>query len=644
MHPRQYKSFFFTVKLKLKNYGRVWLQSVRENWPYYLVVLAIMLLCRYFWGQAPKDLGKVLKEIEAAHAAGDLASAEDYFKASLPRLAKVHFFVCWALLIAGPWLSGKPAVQVAEVPKPSSRWLWVVTGLMIAVSAWLNAPRLSHSFWNDEEWTARRLVVGEFQEGGKLKKPSWNRTFFFYIDPNNHPMFSVLARLSYSLVSVPQEKVEFAFREWPVRLPAYLFGLGGLAALAWLATVIGLPRAGIIAVVWMALHPWHVRYGGDARGYALLLALLPLSTALVWRALEKGSLNGWLAFGLSEFLVLWTYPGALYFVVVLNAVACGMMALRPVPVARWLQWRRYAAGSLIGALLTSLMLAPCVQPMLIFLKGERLRGDLSGSWVLETVSGLLTGIPWARWADHELALSWMRTWAAAPWLVVLTFTAVAGALAAGVAALIGAGSRQRWLFVLLGAIGPFMYLMARLQGNFLYPWYMVLSLPGFAILVGVGVDVLAGRVLGDKHRWVLPVVFLALFGGVTWAQNQVLRQHPVEPMRESVAAMRTERNALTAGLPGKVLTGSACYPARLYDPAAVPLKSVADLRALMARADEQKLPLFIDFADRNFLKLRDPEMMAVLDDVTKFVALPVFPGIHNQAERWVFRYLGQAGH
>lgn len=629
------------VKPRKVAFGSLWLSSVRENLLFYLVVVAMLALCRSFWSMAPTDMGKVMQQIQDAHAAGDFATTDNYVRAWLPAVAKVNFWICVGLLILGPWLTGRTTGTQPHRVCGASRRLWLVTSIMIVSSGLLNVPRLFHSFWNDEEWTARRLVVGEFQDDGKLKTPSWNRTLFFYIDPNNHPLFSVLARLSHSAFAVPLEKAEFAFQEWPIRLPAYLFGIGGLAALAWLAETVSLPRAGMIAVSWLALHPWHVRYGVDARGYALLFAWVPLSMALLWRSLARGTLNSWMAFGLVEFLVLWTYPGALYFVVILNLVALAMLATTGDLIGRGLQWRRFVAGSVIGAVLTTLMLSPCVQPMLLFLKGERLRGDLPLGWMLETGSGLLTGVPWARWADHDLAIAWMRTWDQQPWLVAVMFVSVLAALVAGVLALGSGSGRQRWLLVVLLAVGPFMYAMAKIQGNFLYPWYMVLALPGVALVIGAGVDSLASRFLANGCRWGLPVAFLGLFATATWGQNQVLRDHPVEAMRESVAIMRTERNALTADLRSTVLTGSTCYPARLYDPAARPLRSAADLRALMAEADARHIPMFVNFADQVFFTRRDPAMMALLNDRRLFEEPLIFPGIHNQAERNVFHYLGQ---
>ncbi len=621
-----------------------WRQAVPAHWPFYVAVLALAVLCKSLWAEAPKDLGKVLAAIQKAHAAGEPARVEEYVQAWLPRIAHWHFFVCIALMLIGPLLTGWEKHAAAALASPDDnharRWLKIVTLAMIAFSAVMNSPRLSHSFWADEEWTARRLVVGEFHDNPNFRQPSWKKTLFFYNDPNNHPLFSALSRVSFSLFATPQDKSAFCFQEWTMRLPAFLFGLGGFAAVAWLASVMGLPRAGMLAVIWLALHPWQVRYGVDARGYALLLTLLPLSMGAVWRAVQTGSMNWWLGFGLTEFFVLWAYPGALYFVLLLNLAACGIMLTAKPPVPRSLQWRRYAAGSLIGALLTSLLLSPCVQPMLLYLKGGRIHGQLDGRWMAETASGLFTGIPWASWDTHDLALSWMRTWSHAPWLVVLMLILIGAAGIAGVITFWRAGGLHRWMAGLILAIGPFMFLMARAQGNILYPWYLIICLPGMAIVLGSGIESLA-KWSPCRARCPLMAAWLIVFGFATWPQCHLLRTLPIEPMRESVEAMRPERNARTADL-GRVLTASVIFPARLYDPAAVQVDDVKGLQALMERADREHLPLFVNFADKEFLKLRNPALVNVLDDDRLFESLPPFWGIHGQRERRVCHYKGQA--
>ena len=626
----------------LKMFCFRWATAIKAHWPFYLCLLALALLCRELWSEWPRNLDKVLASIKSAHEAGDMAKVEEYAQAWLPRLGRAFFFVCLALIFCGPWIIGwkRDSKCSPEGPRSESggKALWKLTVLMMACSAVLNYPRLFQSFWFDEECTVRRFVVGEFRDSAKVppefREPTWRKTLFSYRDPNNHPLLSVLARLGHQAFPSPKATQEFHFREWPIRLPGYLFGIAGLAAVAWLSSVMGMRRVGMIAVVWLVFHPWQVRYGVDARGYSLLLTFLPLCMGCLWRAVRTGSMNWWLAYGLSEFLVLWSYPGALYFVMSLNVVATGMMVqIRPAEITRSLQWRRFISANALGAMLTTLALAPCVQSMLIYLKSGRIRGVLTGEWVAEAASGVFTGMPWADWDEHEMALSWMRIWAHTPWLVVAVLASLLALTVTGAAALWRRGVQHRWLVGQILLLGPFMFFMARVQGNILYPWYLVLCLPGLSLVVGSGMEALTRRV---PSAWALSgglIIWLA----ATWPQVNQLRSHPIEPMRESVELMRVEKNARTANL-APVLTASLSFPARLYDPAATQVETVAELKSLMVRADKEHLPLYVNFADKAFLKVRNPEMIELLDKSGKFDAKPALWGIHGQRERRTYHY------
>jgi len=108
-----------------------------------------------------------------------------------------------------------------------------------------------------------------------------------------------------------------------------------------------------------------------------------------------------------------------------------------------------------------------------------------------------------------------------------------------------------------------------------------------------------------------------------------------------VLAMRPTPNPFAASRDDSILSGEACYPARIYDPAATPLQSVDDLKKLITRANTEKKALWVSFADLTFLRMRDPALVNLLEDKALFKMLPTFHGIHTQPGRWVFHYLGQ---
>lgn len=633
------------MRTHLSRLCSTFLTSLRSHWPFYAFLLLVVVLCQVITNERWGNAGRLLKAIQDAHEAGEAARTEDYVRYILPRTARFISYFCGALIVVGPWLIGKrtaaPATELSAREKRQRKWLWTITGIVILSSAALNAPRLSQSLWTDEEWTLRLNAVGEFRqtEGGELKwaPATWMKAFFYYHTPNNHPLLSVLAKFSHSFWKTPEDKAAFYFSETALRLPAFLFGLGGLATLAWLASTLGRPVAGIIAVIWLSLHPWHVRYGIDARGYALLFTFLPLCLTFLWKAVTTGQLRWWMSYGIAQFLALWSYPGSLYFMVTMNAAACGIIAFTKMPVSRWLQWRRYATANMIGAMLTTLALAPCISPAKFYLKSPRMKGEMTLEGLVNTFSGMFTGITWTKWGLNPEALSWLRTWDHTAWFVVLVFAMLAALFFIGVAVLIRSDSQHRWFLIALLLPAPFMVTAAAVQHNILYFWYVIIGLPGLALLIGCGTETLMHRFHQTRSSTIAGAAVLLIFASATWAQNHLLRSRDPEQMRQSVLATRTEVNPLTGDL-GKVLTAGLAHTARCYDPAALILRNTDDLKMLMAKAVEKKLPLFVNLGDRHIARSQNPETVKLLESPALFEELPIFYGLQGQHERVVFRY------
>ncbi|MEZ5430785.1 MAG: glycosyltransferase family 39 protein [Verrucomicrobiales bacterium] len=105
----------------------------------------------------------------------------------------------------------------------------------------------------------------------------------------------------------------------PIRLPAYLAGVGSIFTVGWLAWMMGMPRAAPLASWLMALHPWIIRWGSEARGYAFELAFIGLTMGAVLAALATGKFRWWVVFGAAEVLLLISHFGSVMFLLPLNA-------------------------------------------------------------------------------------------------------------------------------------------------------------------------------------------------------------------------------------------------------------------------------------------------------------------------------------
>lgn len=69
-----------------------------------------------------------------------------------------------------------------------------------------------------------------------------------------------------------------------LRLPAVVFGLAGIAAVAWLGRQAAGRREGLLAAALVAASYHHVWFSQNARGYTALLLWTTLATGLLWRS------------------------------------------------------------------------------------------------------------------------------------------------------------------------------------------------------------------------------------------------------------------------------------------------------------------------------------------------------------------------
>ena len=129
----------------------------------------------------------------------------------------------------------------------------VVAYGQILPRAVLNAPRLDDSLWSDEEFSMSHFMVGEFEQekDGTLSWHAvpWARAFWDHRVPNNHAAYSVLAKAAHAGFQPSTGAGDWYFSEGRLRLPAFLAGLLALPMLYLLMQELGLPRAGLAAVV-----------------------------------------------------------------------------------------------------------------------------------------------------------------------------------------------------------------------------------------------------------------------------------------------------------------------------------------------------------------------------------------------------------
>ena len=347
------------------------------------LALMVTLMCM----ESPR---RVDQRIAERKASGKAVPTQWYVHAMGWRGLAVDAALAVMLMGLTPWAARRLTCAPLRVEAPPRRMTVIATavagGLMI-ISGIANAPRLSHSLWGDEEYSMKRLVAGQTVERGEdgkmhFEDRSWVTTLWSYRKTTNHIGYTVVARLFHEVMFRPGTgPTDPMFSELATRLPVFIAGLLSIAALAWAGCVWGWHRGLPLALVMYAAHPWFVRFGSDARGYGFVLLLVPLLIGVLGRAWQTGRWRWWIALGLAQFYLLWTYMGAVHFVAMLNLAGAGLIFCdRSRAPDRVVFLARLAVANVISAMLFIPLIAPCMPQLAAFAATKPLQGVVDFDW------------------------------------------------------------------------------------------------------------------------------------------------------------------------------------------------------------------------------------------------------------------------
>lgn len=579
--------------------------------------------------------------------AGDKIRPVDYLVALswIAALANIGILAVLALLC--PWWADAPAPTGMETTAPTGRTpRWFRPAVLFAVLACcaLTAPRLGQSLWDDEEYSLLSNILGRYKrspENGELflKEVRWRDTLFFNV-PNNHILHNVLARMSNSAWRAVARPAGLQFKEWAMRIPAFLAALATVAIIGLLLGDIGMPLAGVLAAWLLALHPWFEKYGAEARGYSMAM-LLVCAAVLFWRrALTEGRWLWWVLFALCQVLCLWTWPGALFFFVLLNAgtltaiaAARGIATPRRTVLSRW-----FCCNALSAVILLQLML-PVIPEMQGYL--ARLPAmNLGAKWFADVGCYLATGSPWTKNETGPLLYPEIRS-------LVSPAPGVFAAVAAGGAALALWGIVLLWrrgtpsVLVITALVGAALLQIGQaVRGQmYLYEWYFVYLLPFVAAALGAGLAGVA-QILASRRAFAAAfvVAVFAIFAFVTQPARARGLAHPTVPFRESVLLTRPDPDPLSEQNK-KIITVGVMNPPQAYDPNVIKARSPRDLLLLCAQADVSGRPLWINTGHLWILHERQPAMERIVNDTSLFSGHQRLLGEYPHCDRLVCRYL-----
>jgi uncharacterized membrane protein len=270
---------------------------------------------------------------------------------------------------------GSPIIKNVSAKNVFVRFLIVLTLLGIC----LRFYNLEHKiFWGDEVFTAMRAsgytateVVEQTYRGRvfslaelhRYQSPS-TRTLRDTLNalegsPEHSPLYYLLARFwMQAWGNAPAIDISQAAtaRAWVLRSLSAIVSLLVFPAIYWLCReLFDASLTGWIAVVIVAVSPFHVLYAQEARGYSLWTVTILLSSAALLRAMRRQTLADWVMYALTVALGLYVF---LFSGLVTIAHALYVAALSGN------RWRKSIAAYLAAAIGGVLLFSPWINVIL----------------------------------------------------------------------------------------------------------------------------------------------------------------------------------------------------------------------------------------------------------------------------------------
>ena len=356
--------------------------------------------------------------------------------------------------------------------------------------------------------------------------------------------------------------------ELTVRLPSVLAGTLAIPALALLGRALGGWRVGLLAAGLLAVSPYAVWYSQDAKMYALLTLLVPVTWWLLLRALGRPRPAWWLAYGLLTIAGFFIH------------VSMVLVWLSQVLVVL-LHWRRLGAARRPWAIVTLLLLLPELVVGL-WQATYLLGGAVLGSWQPSVGLGEMLGV-----LAVKLAVN--RADPATEWWGALLF---AGLAAAGLVAWARGGQAAsdpadngapaaglRPAVLLAGAlvVPTVLFYLVTLRVPLFQDRYLIVLLPPYLLLVAGALAWLTRRL------WPLALVGLAALLLTAWIPLRDV-VYSAEPQKEDwvsayryIAAHMREGDVLLIH-PGYLRPTADYYARRFPNLARLPVVTLPSLR------------------------------------------------------------------
>lgn len=503
--------------------------------------------------------------------------------------------------------------------------------LAMVVGGWLRMPRLDHSLWNDEEYAMRKFAHGDYQKNqlGEpvFRKADWIDTLAENGNGNNHLLHSLLSRLSLDAWKKAWGNEPEKFSERWLRMPSYVAGLLTIVLVAWLGWEFGTAWVGVAAAWMLALHPWHIRYAVEAKGYSLMLFFIALCLLGLIRGQRDHSLRGWLMFAIGQAGFLTSFAGSIYVAVAINVMAVLEMMFRRQPK----RLLTLVAFNVLAAIAVLFITLPSVPQIMAFVEdGHHARLAANVDWLRDLGAHVACGIHYTNPVPSEhVGTSWETMRHALPY-VYGPLGWFLGALAAlGLMTALFESAATRFVIVGLVLAGGLGFWHAKIQAHPNLSWYYVYLLIPLCLATGLAI------VRFQFMPVVLSAMVVGLFAYATEQPRQIVIRHDRQQIRQTVDSFRSIRPHALSGV-----FGVSDKQAESYDPSVEVLTSVEQLEAMLARAQAGNQSCFIYFCGEQESKLRSPELFQRVTQQNDFALFKKFPGTEAMFSYYVYRCVG----
>lgn len=595
-----------------------------------LIALIVAEAALWFFGPQPKDH---LPDIAAATAAGKRPDWWDDAAMGVHYAAAINAGLLVLLLASSKFWSrdARQPNPPTAIRNPKYFWPLIIAASLLCLG--LRLPLASKSLWWDEAWVIEQVSVGRWKADSKqpdklkFQAHDWSRCAWYYQKPTNHAPMSLLQKASIMAWQKITHAKKDQFSDLAARVPALAASCLAVILLGLLLRGWGSSGAGVAAAFVLAIHPWHIRYGVDARAYALVVPLCIAGMLTITRiAKTRGEkFLPWLGWGITEFLWLWAYPNAAIDIAALNLVAAFLLwKNHSTDADRWTAFFRLAATNIFAAICLIQVFLPNLIQARHWAGQEADKHVLNADLAASTLSQLIFGREYWISGNNPPVFLQLNHATIAPTVTPFLIATILGIFVVWIHLLVRrkrTGKAAACLSALLISSSAFAAVTWTLQSYF-YPRFVIALLPVF---------IASCCLVIATERWRIALSLVAaIVLSVPYATSAYFyATHPYQPLHNVASFVQAESTGQAKPpLVGCYGLGREVLP--VYYPSAVPVENAADLAKLQKRAQMEQRPLYVTYGYDNFNRSMLGDGFKTLDDRSKFEEMKSFDGIEPE--------------